>query len=167
MTINSNMRINGERLWDSIMEMARIGPGVAGGNNRQTLTDEDAQGRRLFQRWCEEAGMTMGVDSMGTMFMTRPGEDTDALYYGHSIFSSAKENDPSVITDENVLLQGDLKRLRYADLRLRYTVNPANGLALELRASMRRLTPSAEAFDDTRIISFGITNLPFNNYQSF
>ena len=74
-----NLRINPERLWDSLMEMARIGPGVAGGNNRQTLTDADAEGRALFQRWCEEAGMTMGVDRMGTMFATRPGTDPDAL----------------------------------------------------------------------------------------
>jgi beta-ureidopropionase / N-carbamoyl-L-amino-acid hydrolase len=75
----TNLRVNGDRLWDMLMEMATIGPGVAGGNNRQTLTDEDAEGRRLFQRWCEDAGLTMGVDSMGTMFMTRPGTDPDAL----------------------------------------------------------------------------------------
>ncbi len=74
-----NLRINSARLWDSLMQMARIGPGVAGGNNRQTLTDADAEGRGLFQRWCEEAGLSMGVDAMGTMFMTRPGEDHDAL----------------------------------------------------------------------------------------
>jgi len=74
-----NLRINPDRLWDSLMEMAKIGPGVAGGNNRQTLTDADAQGRRLFQKWCEDAGMTMGVDTMGNMFMTRPGTDPDAL----------------------------------------------------------------------------------------
>lgn len=74
-----NLRINGERLWDSLMEMAKVGPGVAGGNNRQTLTDADAEGRRLFQSWCDAAGMTMGVDTMGNMFMTRPGTDPDAL----------------------------------------------------------------------------------------
>ncbi len=74
-----NLRINGERLWDSLMAMAQVGPGVAGGNNRQTLTDADAEGRRLFQSWCEAAGMTMGVDTMGNMFMTRPGTDPDAL----------------------------------------------------------------------------------------
>lgn len=79
MTINSNMRINSERLWDSLMEMAKIGPGTAGGNNRQTLTDEDAVGRRLFQSWCEEAGLTMGLDQMGTMFARREGTDPDAL----------------------------------------------------------------------------------------
>ena len=61
------------------MDMAQIGPGIAGGNNRQTLTDEDGEGRRLFQRWCSDAGLTMGVDQMGTMFMTRPGTDPNAL----------------------------------------------------------------------------------------
>jgi len=79
MAINSNMRINSDRLWDTLMEMAQIGPGVAGGNNRQTLTDEDAEGRKLFQRWCEEAGCSMGLDKMGTMFARREGTDPDAL----------------------------------------------------------------------------------------
>ncbi|MEV8468502.1 Zn-dependent hydrolase [Fluviibacterium sp. DFM31] len=74
-----NLKINGERLWDSLMEMAKIGPGIAGGNNRQTLTDDDAEGRALFQKWCEEAGMTMGVDQMGTMFARREGTDPAAL----------------------------------------------------------------------------------------
>lgn len=74
-----NLRTDSARLWDSLMEMAKIGPGVAGGNNRQTLTDADAEGRRLFQRWCEEAGLSMGVDEMGSMFATRAGEDPDAL----------------------------------------------------------------------------------------
>ncbi|HPE24626.1 MAG TPA: Zn-dependent hydrolase [Albidovulum sp.] len=74
-----NLRIDSARLWDSLMEMAKIGPGVAGGNNRQTLTDADSEGRHLFQRWCEAAGMTMGVDTMGNMFATRAGTDPDAL----------------------------------------------------------------------------------------
>ncbi|CUH39716.1 N-carbamoyl-L-amino acid hydrolase [Jannaschia seosinensis] len=78
-----NLRIDGDRLWDSLMEMAKIGPGVAGGNNRQTLTDADAEGRALFQSWCEAAGCTMGVDKLGTMFATRPGtEDLPAVYVG-------------------------------------------------------------------------------------
>jgi N-carbamoyl-L-amino-acid hydrolase len=74
-----NLRINSDRLWDSLMEMAKIGPGVAGGNNRQTLTDEDGEGRRLFQKWCDAAGLAMGVDQMGTMFARREGTDPDAL----------------------------------------------------------------------------------------
>ena len=74
-----NLRINGDRLWDSLMEMAKIGPGIAGGNNRQTVTDEDGVGRKLFQKWCEDAGLSMGVDQMGNMFMQREGTDPDAL----------------------------------------------------------------------------------------
>ncbi|SEK50904.1 Zn-dependent hydrolase [Roseivivax marinus] len=74
-----NLRIDGDRLWDSLMEMAKIGPGVAGGNNRQTLTDEDAEGRALFKSWCEDAGCTMGLDTMGNMFARREGTDPDAL----------------------------------------------------------------------------------------
>ncbi|MFY9240951.1 MAG: Zn-dependent hydrolase [Roseovarius sp.] len=74
-----NLTINADRLWDSLMEMAQIGPGVAGGNNRQALTDEDGEGRHLFQRWCAAAGLTMGLDTMGNMFARREGTDPDAL----------------------------------------------------------------------------------------
>ena len=75
----ANMHIDADRLWEAIHEMAEIGPGVAGGNNRQTLTDEDAEGRALFQTWCEAAGLTMGLDEMGNMFARREGTDPDAL----------------------------------------------------------------------------------------
>ncbi|UYQ73237.1 Zn-dependent hydrolase [Pelagibacterium flavum] len=78
-TLGDNLKVNGDRLWDSLMEMAKIGPGVAGGNNRQTLTDADKEGRELFKRWCDEAGLEMGVDKMGTMFARREGTDPDAL----------------------------------------------------------------------------------------
>ena len=74
-----NLRINGDRLWDSLMEMAKIGPGIAGGNNRQTLTDEDSEGRKLFQSWCDAAGLSMGVDTLGNMFARREGTDPGAL----------------------------------------------------------------------------------------
>ena len=74
-----NLKINPDRLWDSLMEMAKIGPGIAGGNNRQTLTDEDGEGRALFKKWCEAAGCTMGLDQMGNMFARRAGEDPEAL----------------------------------------------------------------------------------------
>ena len=74
-----NLKINGDRLWNSLMEMAKIGPGVAGGNNRQTVTDEDGEGRHLFLNWCTAAGMTMGLDQMGNMFARREGTDGEAL----------------------------------------------------------------------------------------
>jgi beta-ureidopropionase / N-carbamoyl-L-amino-acid hydrolase len=84
MALESNLQIDGDRLWDSLAEMAKIGPGVAGGNNRQTLTDADGEGRHLFKRWCEAAGMTMGLDTMGNMFARREGTEPDAapVYVG-------------------------------------------------------------------------------------
>ena len=78
-SVGKNFRVNGDRLWDSIMEMAKIGPGVAGGNNRQTLTDDDAKGRELFKSWCEKEGLAMGLDTMGNMFARREGTDPNAL----------------------------------------------------------------------------------------
>ena len=77
--LSDNLKIDSGRLWESIADMAKIGPGIAGGNNRQTLTDEDAEGRVLFRKWCEEAGCDIGVDQMGTMFASRAGTDPDAL----------------------------------------------------------------------------------------
>ncbi|TQD33394.1 Zn-dependent hydrolase [Rhodobacter capsulatus] len=74
-----NLRINSARLWDSLMQMAQVGPGIAGGNNRQTVTDADAEGRALFKSWCDAAGLTMGLDRMGNMFMRREGTDPQAL----------------------------------------------------------------------------------------
>ncbi|GGH07493.1 Zn-dependent hydrolase [Alsobacter metallidurans] len=70
-----NVRIDGARLWDSLMEMAQIGATPKGGCKRLTLTDLDKQGRELFTRWCEEAGCTVSVDRMGNMFARRPGVD--------------------------------------------------------------------------------------------
>ncbi|WP_062227383.1 Zn-dependent hydrolase [Aureimonas frigidaquae] len=78
MSLSTNLQIDADRLWQALDDMARIGPGIAGGNNRQTLTDEDGEGRRLFRQWCEAAGLRVDVDSMGNMFATRPGADPDA-----------------------------------------------------------------------------------------
>ena len=77
--LDGGTKINDIRLWRMLMDMAKIGPGVAGGNNRQTLTDADAAGRTLFKGWCEAAGMTVCADKMGNMFAMRSGEDADSL----------------------------------------------------------------------------------------
>ena len=78
MVTDSNLRINGPRLWSSLMEMARIGATPKGGVKRLTLTDLDRESRDLFARWCREAGCTIKIDRMGSMFARRPGTD-DAL----------------------------------------------------------------------------------------
>src|SRR5215471_882964 len=71
----SNVRIDGARLWDSLMEMAKIGATPKGGVKRLTLTDLDRQSRQLFRKWCETAGCSVKVDGMGNMFARRPGAD--------------------------------------------------------------------------------------------
>ncbi len=70
-----NLPLSGARLWDSLMEMARIGGTAKGGCNRQALTDLDAQGRELLRRWGEAVGLTLAVDRVGNMVFTRPGRD--------------------------------------------------------------------------------------------
>ena len=70
----SDLRIDGQRLWSSLMEMAQIGATPAGGCNRQALTEEDGVGRNLFVSWCEEANLNITVDEMGNVFARRPGK---------------------------------------------------------------------------------------------
>ena len=71
----NNLRINGERLWSSLMELAQIGATPKGGVCRLTLTDLDKQGRDLVTRWAREAGMTVTIDKIGNGFMRRPGRN--------------------------------------------------------------------------------------------
>ena len=75
MSQGGNVRVDGARLWSSLMEMGEIGGTAKGGSNRQTLTDLDAEGRRLFARWCGDAGLALKVDRMGNMFARRAGTD--------------------------------------------------------------------------------------------
>jgi N-carbamoyl-L-amino-acid hydrolase len=71
----ANLKIDGAWLWDSLMEMAKIGPGVAGGNNRQTLTDarsgsaQGASSRQASDLWPSAAGEVQAA-SGGAAAMT-------------------------------------------------------------------------------------------------
>ncbi|WP_348753402.1 Zn-dependent hydrolase [uncultured Aquincola sp.] len=65
--------INADRLWASLMELARIGATPAGGNARLALTALDGQGRDLLVRWMREAGLQVRVDAVGNIFGVRPG----------------------------------------------------------------------------------------------
>jgi N-carbamoyl-L-amino-acid hydrolase len=71
----SELRINGERLWDSLMELAKIGATPKGGVKRLTLTDLDKQGRDLVVGWARDAGLSITVDQIGNVFMRRDGID--------------------------------------------------------------------------------------------
>jgi len=66
-------KVNGERLWASLMEMAQIGATPAGGVSRLALTELDRQGRDLFVRWAEDAGCSVRIDAMGNIFARRAG----------------------------------------------------------------------------------------------
>jgi len=76
---SSNQRIDGKRLWDSLMDMARFGATPKGGVRRLTLTDIDRQGRDHFRARCETAGLTVRIDEIGNMFARRPGRDPSRL----------------------------------------------------------------------------------------
>lgn len=69
------LKVDGERLWQSLMDLARIGATPKGGVKRITLTDLDRQGRDRFVEWCKVAGMTIRVDAIGNIFARRPGVD--------------------------------------------------------------------------------------------
>jgi len=71
----TNQRIDGKRLWDSLMAMAEIGATPKGGVKRLTLSDLDRQGRDTFKAWCEALGLTVRVDAIGNMFARREGRD--------------------------------------------------------------------------------------------
>lgn len=69
------LRIDGKRLWTSLMDLARIGATPKGGVCRLALTDLDRQGRDLFVRWSQEAGCTVRMDEIGNIFARREGQD--------------------------------------------------------------------------------------------
>jgi beta-ureidopropionase / N-carbamoyl-L-amino-acid hydrolase len=75
MRSKTNLTIDSARMWDSLMEMAKIGATPKGGVNRLTLTDLDKQSRHLFIDWCTAAGCSIKVDAMGSIFARRPGQD--------------------------------------------------------------------------------------------
>lgn len=69
------VRVNGDRLWQSLMELAKIGATQKGGVCRLTLTDLDRQGRDLVIGWAREAGLSVTIDKIGNVFMRRAGKN--------------------------------------------------------------------------------------------
>lgn len=79
MATKTNLTINPQRLWDSLMGTARIGGTPKGGIKRLTLSDEDKRVRDWFKSECEKLGCTVKIDSCGNMFAIRPGKRNDLL----------------------------------------------------------------------------------------
>ena len=75
--MTEKLRVNGDRLWDSLMEMAQIGATEKGGVCRLALTDLDRESRDLMTKWCEAEGCERKIDSMGNLFFRRPGRKAD------------------------------------------------------------------------------------------
>lgn len=73
--MTTNVRIDANRLWQSLMDLAKVGATEKGGVCRLALTDLDRQARDLFCQWCEAAGCTVAVDAMGNVFARRPGKN--------------------------------------------------------------------------------------------
>lgn len=72
-----NLTIDAQRLWDTLMETAKVGGTAKGGIKRLTLTDLDREIRDWFKAECEKLGCTVEVDEVGNMFATRPGKRSD------------------------------------------------------------------------------------------
>ncbi len=75
----TNLTINPQRLWDSLMETAKFGGTPKGGIKRLTVSDEDKRVRDWFKAECEKLGCTVEIDEVGNMFATRPGKRKDVL----------------------------------------------------------------------------------------
>ena len=72
-----DLRVDKQRLWDSLMEMAQFGATEKGGCNRLAGTDLDKQARDLFVSWCKTAGCEISIDKIGNIFARRPGLNND------------------------------------------------------------------------------------------
>jgi len=70
--------INPDRLWQSIMDMARIGPTPEGGSCRLALSPENTQARALLLQWCKPLNLRFEQDAIGNMFLRREGTDDAA-----------------------------------------------------------------------------------------
>jgi len=71
------IKINGDRLWNNLMTLAKIGATPKGGVCRVALTKEDKVGRDLFIEWCKKVGLTIAIDKMGNIFARRAGKNND------------------------------------------------------------------------------------------
>ncbi len=79
MTSKTNLTINPQRLWESLMDTAKIGGTPKGGIKRLTVSDDDKRVRDWFKAECEKLDCTVDVDEVGNMFATRPGKRKDIL----------------------------------------------------------------------------------------
>jgi beta-ureidopropionase / N-carbamoyl-L-amino-acid hydrolase len=73
--MTAGIRVNEARLWQSLMDMGRVGALPNGGSCRAALGPDDKAGRDLFIGWCREAGCEVTFDQVGNIYARRPGHD--------------------------------------------------------------------------------------------
>jgi beta-ureidopropionase / N-carbamoyl-L-amino-acid hydrolase len=74
----NDLRIDRERLWDTMMTMGKIGATAGGGSRRLALTDEDREARDQFCAWMRASGCAVTIDQMGNVFARRRGRNDEA-----------------------------------------------------------------------------------------
>ena len=70
--------IDADRLWQTVLDMAEIGPTSDGGSCRLALSPEDAAARARLLTWCEPIGLKFEQDAIGNMFLRREGTNAAA-----------------------------------------------------------------------------------------
>src|SRR5215475_7800371 len=73
--MSSELTVNRDRLWDTLMEMGKIGALPHGGCSRSALSDDDKRGRDQFIAWCRQAGCEISFDAAGNIYARRPGRN--------------------------------------------------------------------------------------------
>jgi N-carbamoyl-L-amino-acid hydrolase len=68
------LQIDGDRLWNTLMEMGQVGREKKG-VNRLALNDANKEARDLFAGWLREEGVEVRVDRIGNIFGVRKGTD--------------------------------------------------------------------------------------------
>lgn len=72
------LRVDGGRLWQRHLEMAKLGAIEGGGCCRLAMTAEDGSARDLLRTWCANAGLDIRIDLAGNMFGLREGANANA-----------------------------------------------------------------------------------------
>ena len=77
MASSAAQRVDEQRLWSRHMELAAIGATRKGGVNRQSLTAEEIDARRLLVTWAIELGLHVFTDDIGNLFLRLEGTEPE------------------------------------------------------------------------------------------
>jgi len=75
------MRVNGDRLWQNIVELGSIGRSQKG-VSRVAFSEADIEGRMWFLNKMKQAGLNTRIDGVGNVFGETPGEYEKRILVG-------------------------------------------------------------------------------------